>query len=99
MLCRVKIEHVIDQSPLKECAGPGQDCESCPCDLGGPVEVENAEGFTDLPVALGRCVEGGWGSPSSRLQVAGRVFTSWHRNMWNIGDMKIQSGEGFFNDS
>src|SRR4249920_2708064 len=96
MLCRVKIEHIVNEGPFESRAGPRQDRKSCAGDFRRPVEIKNAKGFAEIPMALGRCGQGGRGSPPSGLGVAARVFSCWYRGMWKIRDAEIQIGQGLF---
>jgi hypothetical protein len=59
VLAGVEVEHEVGQGALEACAGAELQDEAGARDLGGALEIEDAELFADLPVRLGREVEGG----------------------------------------
>ena len=63
MLTGVEVEHEGGEGSLEAGALGEVDREAGTGDLGGSVEVEDAEGFTDLPVRLGGEGEGGRAAP------------------------------------
>ncbi len=96
MLCRMKVEHIVDKGPFESRAGARQDGKSCAGDFRGPVEIQNAERFAEIPMALGGAVKVG-GVPHRLVStIAVGVFSYRHRGMWKIRDAEIQIGQGFF---
>ena len=63
VLAGVEVEHEVGEGSLEAGAGAELQDEAGAGDLGGALEVEDAEGFADLPVGLGGEVEGGDGAP------------------------------------
>ena len=63
VLAGVEVEHEVGEGALEAGAGAELQDEAGAGDLGGALEVEDAERFADLPVRLGREVEGGDRAP------------------------------------
>ena len=67
----VQVEHEADEGALEAGACAHVDGEARAGELGGALEVENAEGFAELPVGLGGEVEGGIFAPGFDGDVVG----------------------------
>ncbi len=53
MLAGVQIQHKVNEGPLHEGPGALEESEAGPGDLGGPLEVQDAQGLPQVPVGLG----------------------------------------------
>ncbi len=93
MVRGVQVEHEGDQSPLEPRRGSPVDGETRPGDLGGALEIEDAQRRSEVPVGLG--LEG----KPPRLAdlpldpVRGLVPSARHRLVRQVGEAKLDRGE------
>src|SRR5690349_19541433 len=95
MLGCVQIEHIVDQCSLQPGSGPGHDGKSGSSDFCGPVEIQDAEVFSDFPMGFGGTRKSRDGTPSTDLNIVGCISTHRDRRMWKIGDAQGHVGERF----
>ena len=85
MLARVEVEHEVGEGALEPGTLAEVDDEAGAGDLGGAVEVEDAEGFAELPVGLGGEVEGGGSAPDLLFDVVGFGAADGDVVLWKVG--------------
>ncbi len=73
VLFGMEIEHELDERPLEPCAGTHQNGETRPRDLRRPVEVQNSQSRSDVPVGFRLEGEVSRLSPATDLLVRGLV--------------------------
>ena len=86
VLARVQVEHEIDEGALEAGARAGVDGEPRPGDLRGPLEVEDPEAGSDLPVRQRLEVELPWLAPAAHLDVVLRGFPPRHALVRDVRD-------------
>jgi hypothetical protein len=84
-LLTVNVEHECHERAIQSRGGAVEDGETRAGDLRRAIEVENAEGFPDVPVRLGREVERRSGSPRS-LDAIRRLVTADRNGL--VGDVR-----------
>ncbi len=78
MLVGVQVQHEVDQRALELRAGPHQDRESRAGDLGGALEINDAELGTEIPVRFRLEVEAAGIAPGAHDLVVGRALPHRH---------------------
>ncbi|MNL08200.1 hypothetical protein D3C87_1289080 [compost metagenome] len=86
----VKVEHEADERPLELSTGAAHHHEARTRQLGGPLEVEHAQGLTDFPVGLGLVRELRGRSPAANLDVLVLGEPFGNRRVHQVGDLVHQ---------
>ncbi len=95
----VDIEHEINKSPFQSGAGPPVQRESGPGHAGGPFEIQDAEGFPQIPVGLGFEIEHRRLAPGFHHGVGPFVRADGDGFVGHIGNEQEDVPEAIFNGS
>jgi len=84
---RVHVEHEVDERPFQAGTEPPAHGEAGTGDLGGPLEVQDAEVLSHLPVVLGGEVVPPLLAPAPHHQVVGRIGSHRDTLVGYVGDL------------
>ncbi len=97
MLARVYIEHEVDQRTFQPRAQAQVHHKACSCNLGGPLEIQNAQFGPKIPVRLHREVESRRSAPTAHFHVISGILAHRNRFLRKVGNASQHLPERFVN--
>ena len=92
-LAGVDVEHEVDEGPFHAGRRAQVYCESRTGDLGGPLEIKDAQVLAEIPVGQRRKIENPRLPHSADLHVFGRILAHRHRVVGQVGDVEERQAD------